>query len=257
MLEAQASGAADIAGQQRIAVLVPCYNEEVSIAKVVGDFRAALPTATVYVYDNNSSDRTADVAVSAGAVVRHEPRQGKGRVVRRMFTDIDADIYVLVDGDATYDAPSAPKMIGRLLCDRLDMMVAVRVDREDAAYRPGHRLGNRLLTGSVAHIFGNIFTDMLSGYRVFTRRFVKSFPVLSGGSTRSNWNCRSARSAHPTTRGRRDRPPSCRPGPTAFASCSPFSRFIGPSARWRSSPPSGCRSASCRSAWRSRSSCPT
>ena len=166
MLEAQASGAADIAGQQRIAVLVPCYNEEVSIAKVVGDFRAALPTATVYVYDNNSSDRTADVAVSAGAVVRHEPRQGKGRVVRRMFTDIDADIYVLVDGDATYDAPSAPKMIGRLLCDRLDMMVAVRVD---------------LLTGSVAHIFGNIFTDMLSGYRVFTRRFVKSFPVLSGG----------------------------------------------------------------------------
>ncbi len=181
MLEAQASGAADIAGQQRIAVLVPCYNEEVSIAKVVGDFRAALPTATVYVYDNNSSDRTADVAVSAGAVVRREPRQGKGRVVRRMFTDIDADIYVLVDGDATYDAPSAPKMIGRLLCDRLDMMVAVRVDREDAAYRPGHRLGNRLLTGSVAHIFGNIFTDMLSGYRVFTRRFVKSFPVLSGG----------------------------------------------------------------------------
>ncbi len=181
MLEAQAGSETDIAGRQRIAVLVPCYNEEVSIAKVVGDFRAALPNATVYVYDNNSSDRTAEVAASAGAVVRREPRQGKGRVVRRMFTDVDADIYVLVDGDATYDAPSATAMIERLLRDRLDMVVAVRVDREEAAYRPGHRLGNRLLTGSVAHIFGNTFTDMLSGYRVFTRRFVKSFPVLSGG----------------------------------------------------------------------------
>ncbi len=181
MLETQAGSEADIAGRQRVAVLVPCYNEEVSIAKVVGDFRAVLPNATVYVYDNNSSGRTAQVAASAGAVVRHEPRQGKGRVVRRMFTDVDADIYVLVDGDATYDAPSAPAMIERLLHDRLDMVVAVRVDREEAAYRPGHRLGNRLLTGSVAHIFGNTFTDMLSGYRVFTRRFVKSFPVLSGG----------------------------------------------------------------------------
>jgi glycosyltransferase involved in cell wall biosynthesis len=169
------------AGRHRIAVLVPCYNEEVSIAKVVADFRAALPTAAIYVYDNNSSDRTAEVATAAGAVVRREPRQGKGRVVRRMFTDIDADIYVLVDGDATYDAPSAPAMIARLLQDRLDMVVAVRVDREDAAYRRGHRLGNRLLTASVAHIFGDAFTDMLSGYRVFTRRFVKSFPVLSGG----------------------------------------------------------------------------
>ena len=185
MLEAQVGSDGgvdtDSAGRHRIAVLVPCYNEEVSIAKVVTDFRAALPGATVYVYDNNSSDRTAEVAAQAGAVVRHEPRQGKGRVVRRMFTDIDSDIYVLVDGDATYDAPSAPAMIARLIDDRLDMVVAVRVDREEAAYRPGHRLGNRLLTGSVAHIFGDTFTDMLSGYRVFTRRFVKSFPVLSGG----------------------------------------------------------------------------
>jgi glycosyltransferase involved in cell wall biosynthesis len=181
MLEADAGSEAALAGRHRVAVLVPCYNEEISIAKVVADFRAALPTATVYVYDNNSSDRTAEVAAAAGAVIQREPRQGKGRVVRRMFTDVDADVYVLVDGDATYDAPSAPKMIERLLRDRLDMVVAVRVDREEAAYRRGHRLGNRLLTGSVAHIFGDTFTDMLSGYRVFTRRFVKSFPVLSGG----------------------------------------------------------------------------
>jgi glycosyltransferase involved in cell wall biosynthesis len=181
MLEADAGSEAALAGRHRVAVLVPCYNEEISIAKVVAEFHAALPVATIYVYDNNSSDRTAEVAAAAGAVVQHEPRQGKGRVVRRMFTDVDADIYVLVDGDATYDAPSAPKMIARLLRERLDMVVAVRVDREEAAYRRGHRLGNRLLTGSVAHIFGDTFTDMLSGYRVFTRRFVKSFPVLSGG----------------------------------------------------------------------------
>ncbi len=181
MLEAQVMGEADVSGRQRVAVLVPCYNEEVSIAKVVTDFRAALPAATIYVYDNNSTDRTAEVAAAAGAVVRHEPHQGKGRVVRRMFTDVDADIYVLVDGDATYDAPSAPTMIARLMRDRLDMVVAVRVDREQAAYRPGHRFGNRVLTSSVAYLFGNAFTDMLSGYRVFSRRFVKSFPVLSGG----------------------------------------------------------------------------
>jgi glycosyltransferase involved in cell wall biosynthesis len=181
MLQADTGSEADIAGRHRIAVLVPCYNEEVSIGKVVADFRTALPSATIYVYDNNSNDGTAERAAAAGAVVQREPRQGKGRVVRRMFTDIDADVYVLVDGDATYDAPSAPKMIARLLRERLDMVVAVRVDREDAAYRRGHRFGNRLLTTSVAHIFGNAFTDMLSGYRVFTRRFVKSFPVLSGG----------------------------------------------------------------------------
>src|SRR5262245_59880810 len=173
--------AAEIVGQQRIGVLVPCYNEEAAIGKVIADFRAALPDAGIYVYDNNSTDGTVKAAVAAGAVVRRELHQGKGRVVRRMFTDVDADIYVLVDGDATYDAPSAPQMIRKLVAERLDMVCAVRVDREEAAYRPGHRAGNRLLTGFVAHVFGQSFTDMLSGYRVFTRRFVKSFPVLSGG----------------------------------------------------------------------------
>ena len=164
-----------------VAVLVPCYNEERAIAKVVADFRAALPHARVYVYDNNSTDGTVAAASSAGAVVRRETHQGKGYVVRRMFNDIEADIYVLVDGDATYDAPSAQVMIDKLVADRLDMVVASRLDREQAAYRPGHRTGNRLLTGFVAHIFGRAFTDILSGYRVFSRRFVKSFPILSGG----------------------------------------------------------------------------
>ena len=162
-------------------MLVPCYNEEAAIGKVVADFRAALPDAAIYVYDNNSTDRTVEAAAKAGATVRRETHQGKGHVVRRMFTDVDADIYVLVDGDATYDAPSAPQMIGMLVAERLDMVCAVRVDREEAAYRLGHRAGNRLLTGFVAHVFGRSFTDMLSGYRVFTRRFVKSFPALSGG----------------------------------------------------------------------------
>ena len=166
---------------QRVAVLVPCYNEETAIAKVVGDFLAALPQATVYVYDNNSTDRTVAVARAAGAVVRRETHQGKGNVVRRMFSDVDADLYVLVDGDATYDAPSAPVMIARLLEDRLDMVVAARVHRDDAAYRRGHQAGNRLLTGFVASVFQATFTDILSGYRVFSRRFVKSFPVLSRG----------------------------------------------------------------------------
>ena len=164
-----------------VAVLVPCYNEEKAIAKVVGDFRAALPEATVYVYDNNSTDNTAAMAQKAGAVVRRETHQGKGYVVRRMFNDIEADVYVLVDGDATYDAPSAPAMVGKIVDDRLDMVVASRVDREEAAYRRGHRAGNFILTGVVAHMFGRAFSDILSGYRVFSRRFVKSFPVLSGG----------------------------------------------------------------------------
>jgi glycosyltransferase involved in cell wall biosynthesis len=183
MLQPQGSAdaAAEIISRSSVAVLVPCYNEQATIGKVVADFRAALPQAAIYVYDNNSSDRTIEAATGAGAVVRREQHQGKGRVVRRMFTDIDADIYVLVDGDATYDAPSAREMIARLVQDRLDMVCAVRVDREEAAYRLGHRAGNRLLTGFVAHVFGRAFTDMLSGYRVFTRRFVKSFPVLSGG----------------------------------------------------------------------------
>lgn len=176
-----AEAAAGIAGGYKVAVLVPCYNEEAAIGKVVADFRAAMPAAAIYVYDNNSTDGTVDAAAKAGATVRRELHQGKGHVVRRMFTDVDADVYVMVDGDATYDAPSATAMIARLVQDRLDMVVAVRVDREEAAYRLGHRAGNRLLTGFVAHVFGRSFTDMLSGYRVFTRRFVKSFPVLSGG----------------------------------------------------------------------------
>jgi glycosyltransferase involved in cell wall biosynthesis len=167
--------------QPRIAVLVPCYNEERAIAKVVTDFRAALPEATVYVYDNNSKDGTADAARAAGAIVRSETHQGKGYVVRRMFNDIEADVYVLVDGDATYDAPSAPEMLTKLLDDRLDMVVATRVDTEEKAYRRGHRTGNVLLTALVTNIFGRAFTDILSGYRVFSRRFVKSFPILSGG----------------------------------------------------------------------------
>ncbi len=135
----------------------------------------------IYVYDNNSTDGTMAAARQAGAVVRRETHQGKGHVVRRMFNDIEADLYVLVDGDATYDAPSAAAMINTLIEDRLDMVVAARMDRDQSAYRPGHRAGNRLLTGFVAHIFGHAFTDILSGYRVFSRRFVKSFPILSGG----------------------------------------------------------------------------
>lgn len=172
---------ANTLGRHRIAVLVPCYNEEKAIAKVVADFRAALPQAPVYVYDNNSKDHTVEVAQRAGAVVRRELHQGKGHVVRRMFTDVEADIYVLVDGDATYDALSARAMIASLLENRLDMVVAARVDQEVAAYRRGHRTGNRLLTNFVSFVFGRSFSDILSGYRVFSRRFVKSFPVLSGG----------------------------------------------------------------------------
>jgi len=165
----------------RIAVLVPCYNEEAAVAAVVRGFRQALPSAQVYVYDNNSKDRTAAIAREAGAEVRSERRQGKGHVVRRMFADVDADVYVLVDGDATYDAPSAPRMIEKLLGDHLDMVVGLRVDQEQAAYRRGHRTGNWMLTSFLSSVFGQAFKDILSGYRVFSRRFVKSFPVLSDG----------------------------------------------------------------------------
>src|ERR1700733_2051860 len=171
----------DPLAHQRIAVLVPCYNEEAAIAKVVADFRAALPTADIYVYDNNSRDQTVAAARAAGAIVRSETLQGKGRVVRRMFGEIEADIYILVDGDATYDAPSARAMALRLVTDRLDMVVGSRIDQEQAAYRLGHRFGNRILTPFVADVFGKTFTDILSGYRAFSRRFVKSFPALSGG----------------------------------------------------------------------------
>jgi glycosyltransferase involved in cell wall biosynthesis len=148
---------------------------------VVADFRRALPEAAIYVYDNNSTDRTSEVAREAGALVRRETHQGKGNVVRRMFADIDADVYVLVDGDATYDAPSARAMVARLFEDRLDMVVAARVDQDAAAYRLGHRTGNRLFSWFFATVFGTAFSDVLSGYRVFSRRFVKSFPVLSRG----------------------------------------------------------------------------
>jgi glycosyltransferase involved in cell wall biosynthesis len=169
------------AARPRVAVLVPCYNEEAAVATVVADFRKALPAAEIFVYDNNSSDRTVEIARAAGAVVRSERRQGKGHVVRRMFADVDADIYVLVDGDATYDAPSAPGMIDRLINDHLDMVVGFRVDQSVAAYRPGHRTGNWMLTSFLSTVFGQAFKDILSGYRVFSRRFVKSFPVLSDG----------------------------------------------------------------------------
>src|SRR3977135_3988568 len=156
--------------QPRIAVLVPCFNEEAAVATVVSDFRKALPTAEIFVYDNNSRDRTVEVARAAGAIVRSERRQGKGHVVRRMFADVDADVYVLVDGDATYDAPSAPRMIDALVNDHLDMVVGFRVDQSVAAYRPGHRTGNWLLTSFLSTVFGQAFKDILSGYRVFSRR---------------------------------------------------------------------------------------
>ena len=169
------------AADLRIAVLVPCFNEEAAVATVVADFRKALPQAAIYVYDNNSRDRTVAVAREAGAEVRSETHQGKGHVVRRMFADIDADVYVLVDGDATYDAPSAPSMIEKLLSEHLDMVVGLRVDQSVAAYRPGHRAGNWMLTSFLGQVFGQAFKDILSGYRVFSRRFVKSFPVLSDG----------------------------------------------------------------------------
>ena len=165
----------------RVAVLLPCYNEEAAIAQTVTGFRAALPDAIIYVYDNNSRDGTAAAAAAAGAIVRHERMQGKGHVVRRMFADIDADVYVMADGDATYDAASAPAMVARLLDEQLDMVVGARVMREASAYRRGHRFGNRLLTGMLTRLFGRSFSDILSGYRIFSRRFVKSFPVLSAG----------------------------------------------------------------------------
>jgi len=165
-----------------IAVLIPCYNEEKAIAKVVADFRAVLPQAIIYVYDNNSKDRTFEVARAAGAVVRSEPLQGKGNVVRRMFADIEADIYVMTDGDETYHAPSAPLMVAKLVDENLDMVVGTRLHSQvEGAFRSGHQIGNRLLTGAVAYLFGDRFIDMLSGYRVFSRRFVKSFPAQSAG----------------------------------------------------------------------------
>jgi glycosyltransferase involved in cell wall biosynthesis len=167
--------------QPRIAVILPCYNEEAAIAATVAGFRQALPGATVYVYDNNSRDRTREIAARAGAVVRTERQQGKGHVVRRMFADVDADIYLMADGDLTYDPKAAPEMVDLLLAEQLDMVVGTRRHEEKKAYRGGHVLGNKLFTGILSGLFGRSFTDIFSGYRVFSRRFVKSFPVLSAG----------------------------------------------------------------------------
>ena len=169
------------AASPKIAVLLPCYNEEAAIAATVAGFRAALPGATVYVYDNNSRDRTREVAAEAGAVVRTEKQQGKGNVVRRMFADIDADVYVMADGDLTYEPAAAPAMVDMLVSDQLDMVVGTRRHDEKGAYRGGHVIGNRIFTGLLAGLFGRSFSDIFSGYRVFSRRFVKSFPVLSEG----------------------------------------------------------------------------
>jgi glycosyltransferase involved in cell wall biosynthesis len=165
----------------KIAVLLPCYNEEAAIAATVAGFRATLPRAAIYVYDNNSSDRTREVAAKAGAIVRTEGQQGKGHVVRRMFADVDADVYVMADGDLTYDPKAAPAMVDLLLAEQLDMVVGTRRHEEKEAYRRGHALGNRAFTGLLSGLFGRSFSDIFSGYRVFSRRFVKSFPVLSSG----------------------------------------------------------------------------
>jgi len=165
----------------RIAVLVPCYNEEIAIGDTVRGFKKALPSAEIYVYDNNSKDRTMEVARAAGAIVRRETLQGKGNVVRRMFSDVEADVYVMTDGDATYDPESAQPMIDLLIRENLDMVVGRRVTQQVEAYRAGHVLGNRMLTGFLAQLFGQRFTDILSGYRTFSRRFAKSFPALAAG----------------------------------------------------------------------------
>ena len=162
-------------------MLLPCYNEEAAIAATVAGFRKALPSAKVYVYDNNSRDKTREIAAKAGAVVRTERQQGKGHVVRRMFADVDADIYLMADGDLTYDPKAAPAMVDLLLAEQLDMIVGTRKHEEKEAYRGGHVLGNKLFTGILSGLFGRSFTDIFSGYRVFSRRFVKSFPVLSSG----------------------------------------------------------------------------
>jgi len=169
------------AAMPKIAVLLPCYNEEAAIGATVAGFRAALPSAAIYVYDNNSSDRTIEAAKAAGAIVRSEKQQGKGHVVRRMFADIDADVYVMADGDLTYDPAAAPAMVEMLLQEQLDMVVGTRRHEDKDAYRGGHVVGNKVFTGLLSGLFGRSFSDIFSGYRVFSRRFVKSFPVLSAG----------------------------------------------------------------------------
>lgn len=197
----------------RIAVLVPCHNEAATIAAVVGDFAVALPRAAIHVLDNNSSDATAAIAVAAGAQVRRVALQGKGNVVRRGFADVDADIYVLVDGDATYDAAAAPALVRKLISEQLDMVVGARRDQQQAAYRPGHRLGNVLLTRCAGLLFGRSFEDMLSGYRVsraatsspMPRMRMDSKPKPSWRCTRCNCACRSPKSTPSTVCGRRVR----------------------------------------------------
>jgi glycosyltransferase involved in cell wall biosynthesis len=168
-------------GTRGVAVLVPCHNEAATVGGVVAAFRSHLPDAAIYVYDNASTDDTAAIARASGALVRHEPLPGKGNVMRRMFADIDADIYVMVDGDGTYDAAAAPRLVEQMLRHDLDMVNCARLPAEGTVYRTGHLLGNRLLTGLVARVFGNRLSDMLSGYRALSRRFVKSFPALSTG----------------------------------------------------------------------------
>ena len=170
-----------ISSSPRVAVLLPCYNEEAAIAQVIAGFRSALPEAAIYVYDNNSRDRTVEIARQAGAIVRTERMQGKGHVVRRMFADVDADVYLMADGDLTYDPNAAPEMVRLLVDEQMDMVVGTRQHEAKEAYRGGHVLGNRLFTGLLARLFGRSFSDIFSGYRVFSRRFVKSFPVLSEG----------------------------------------------------------------------------
>jgi glycosyltransferase involved in cell wall biosynthesis len=169
------------AAAPRIAVILPCYNEEAAIGKTVADFRAALPDAKVFVYDNNSKDRTVEVARAAGAIVRNELRQGKGNVMRRMFADVEADIYVLADGDDTYDARQAPALVAKLTGEDLDLVTGRRIHTRADAYRAGHVWGNKLLTGLTALLFGIELKDMLSGYRIMSRRFVKSFPFTAEG----------------------------------------------------------------------------
>jgi glycosyltransferase involved in cell wall biosynthesis len=165
----------------RIALLVPCYNEEATVAQVIHDFRAVVPDMPIYVYDNNSRDRTKEIALANGAIVRSEPGQGKGNVVRRMFCDIEADVYVMVDGDATYEAAAMPRLVDLLVKENYAMVVGRRVHAETAAYRPGHVFGNQMFTTAVETLFGRTFKDILSGYRIMSRRFVKSFPVNSKG----------------------------------------------------------------------------
>ncbi len=215
------------AASREVAVLIPCYNEGLTIGDCVRAFRVALPQATIYVYDNNSTDETVARARDAGAVVREEPAQGKGNVVRRMFADIEADVYVLVDGDSTYDAAAAAALLWAVAEDGLDMVVARRIAPQMEAYRPGHQFGNVFLTFMLRAIFGNVFRDVLSGYRAFSRRFVKSFPALATGfeievdspSTRSACDCQYARSTLPMPRVRKVRSASSIPGATASAFC--------------------------------------